>query len=137
MGFMDLGGFDQCVFNHEGSRKVTVGISFEEKEGQPTSYKLSFSKDRGTIYHKWGDLVLEHEIPIPYGLNQTFSFSYSEANEEYTINWNGISCSVSPQNPTPSTQQRAREIAESIGEVSSSRITRAFLSLQPQRQRTK
>ena len=116
-GFMDLGGFDQCVFNHEGSRKVTVGINFEEKEGQPTSYKLSFFKDKGTIYQKWGDLVLECEIPIPYSLNQTFSFSYSEANEEYTINWNGISCSVSPNAPTPLMQQRAREIAESINAV--------------------
>jgi len=117
MGFMDLGGFDQCVFNHESSRKVTVGISLEENEGQPTSYELSFSKDKGTIYQKWRDLVLECEIPIPYGLNQTFSFSHSEADEEYTINWNGISCSVSPKNPTPSTQQRAREIAESINAV--------------------
>ncbi len=117
IGFMDLGGFDQCVFNHEGSRKVTAGISLEEKEGQPTSYELSFSKDKGTIYQKWGPLVLQCEIPIPYGLNQTFSFSHSEANEEYTINWNGISCSVSPQNPTASTQQRAREIAESINAV--------------------
>jgi len=117
IGFMDLGGFDQCVFNHEGSRKVAVGMSFEEKEGQPASYKLSFSKDKGMIYQKWVDLVLECEIPIPYGLNQTFSFSHSEATEEYTINWNGISCSVSPKNPTPSTQQRAREIAESINAV--------------------
>jgi AAA15 family ATPase/GTPase len=47
IGFMDLGGFDQCVFNHEGSRKVSVGVWFEEKAGQPASYKLSFSKDKG------------------------------------------------------------------------------------------
>jgi energy-coupling factor transporter ATP-binding protein EcfA2 len=117
LGFMDLGGFDECVFNHESSRKVAVGMSFEEKEGQPASYKLSFSKDKGTIHQEWIDLVMEGEIPVPYGLNQTFSFSRSEANEVYAINWNGISCSVSPQNPTPSTQQRAREIAESVNAV--------------------
>jgi energy-coupling factor transporter ATP-binding protein EcfA2 len=114
LGFMDLGGFNQCVFNHESSRKVSVGISFEEKEGPHVSYKFSFSKDKGTICQKWGDLVLECEIPVPYGLNQTFAFSYSEANEEYVINWNGIACSVSPKTPTAPTQQRAREIAESI-----------------------
>jgi hypothetical protein len=117
IGFMDLGGFDQCVFNHEGSRKVSVGVWFEEKAGQHTSYKLSFSKDKGTIYQNWGDLVLECEIPVPYGLNQTFSFSHSEHEEEYVVNWNGISCSVTPKNPTSSTQQRSREIAESINAI--------------------
>jgi hypothetical protein len=117
IGFMDLGGFDQCVFNHEGSRKVSVGVWFEEKAGQPASYKLSFSKNNGTIYQNWGDLVLECEIPVPYGLNQTFSFIYSEHNEDYMVNWNGISCSVTPTNPTSSTQQRSREIAESINAI--------------------
>jgi hypothetical protein len=117
IGFMDLGGFDQCVFNHEGSRKVSVGVWFEEKAGQPASYKLSFSKDKGTIYQNWGDLVLECEIPVPYGVNQTFSFIYSEHNEDYMVNWNGISCSVTPTNPTSSTQQRSREIAESINAI--------------------
>jgi energy-coupling factor transporter ATP-binding protein EcfA2 len=117
IGFMDLGGFDQCVFNHEGSRKVSVGVWFEEKAGQPASYKLSFSKDKGTIYQNWGDLVLECEIPVPYGLNQTFSFSHLEHEEEYVINWNGISCSVTPKNPTSSAQQRSREIAESINAI--------------------
>jgi hypothetical protein len=117
IGFMDLGGFDQCVFNHEGSRKVSVGVWFEEKAGQPASYKLSFSKNNGTIYQNWGDLVLECEIPVPYGVNQTFSFIYSEHNEDYMVNWNGISCSVTPTNPTSSTQQRSREIAESINAI--------------------
>ncbi len=117
IGFMDLGGFDQCVFNHEGSRKVSVGVWFEEKAGQPASYKLSFSKDKGTIYQNWGDLVLECEIPVPYGLNKTSSFRYLEREEEYVVNWNGISCSVTPKNPTSSTQQRSREIAESINAI--------------------
>jgi hypothetical protein len=51
------------------------------------------------------------------GLNQTFSFSHSEHGEEYVVNWNGISCSVTPTNPTSSTQQRSREIAESINAI--------------------
>jgi energy-coupling factor transporter ATP-binding protein EcfA2 len=118
LGFMDLGGFDQCVFNHEGSRPVSVGITFEEREGQFASYKLSFSKDKGAIYQTWMDLILRCEIPIPYGLNQTFTFESQFSHGEYTINWNGITCSsVSPKSPTPSTQQKAREMAESINAV--------------------
>jgi hypothetical protein len=54
---------------------------------------------------------------FPYGVNQTFSFIYSEHNEDYMVNWNGISCSVTPTNPTSSTQQRSREIAESINAI--------------------
>jgi predicted ATPase len=117
LGFMDLGGFEQCVFNHEKQREISIGISFDDSDGTPASYKLSFSKNKGMIRQKWGDLVLEGEVAIPYGLNQTFTFTHSEPDEEYTINWNGIACSVSPQKPTAATQQRARQIADSINAI--------------------
>jgi len=114
LGFMDLGGFDECVFNHERRREIGITITSRAKEGKAASYKLSFSKEKATLQQKWGTLTLEGGVPVPYGLNQTFPFTYSEDNEEYMINWNGISCSVSPKNPTPTTQETAREIAESI-----------------------
>jgi predicted ATPase len=122
VGFMDLGGLDQCVFNHDSSRRVTIGVSFEENTQHEVFYTLSFSKDSANVCLKWrpGTLefnILECQIPIPYALNQSFPFVYSEGNEEYTINWNGISCSVTPKTPTAPTQQRAREIAESINHV--------------------
>jgi len=117
LGFMDLGGFDQCVFNHEQRREISIGVTYEEKEGERASYEFSFSKTKGTVRHTLGSIVLEGEVPIPYGLNQTIPFPHSEKDDHYTINWNGISCSVVPDTPTPDTHQRAREIAEAINRV--------------------
>lgn len=113
LGFMDLGGFDESVFNHDKQREVSVAIH-HKADGKIASYKLSFSKNKGRIEQRWGDLLLEGEVSIPYGLNQSFSFGHSQDNEEYTINWNGISCSVSPKNPTTQTQQAAQKIAASL-----------------------
>jgi energy-coupling factor transporter ATP-binding protein EcfA2 len=117
LGFMDLGGFEQCVFNHENEREMSIGVFSNEENKSSASYRLSFSRNKGTIQQKWGNLVLEGEVPIPYGLNQTFPFTHSESDEEYMINWNGIACSVSPQKPTATTQQRARQIAESVNAI--------------------
>lgn len=117
LGFMDLGGFDQCVFNHEVSRETAVWVTYDEKEGRNGSYKLWFSKSKGTVYQKWENLILEGEVSIPYGLNQTFQFTYSIKDEEYMINWNGISCSAVPKTPTPATQQTAHQIAESLNSM--------------------
>jgi AAA15 family ATPase/GTPase len=117
LGFTDLGGFEQCVFNHEQKREISIGVTYDEKEAERASYEFSFSKTKGIIRHRLGSIVLQGEVPIPYGLNQTIPFSYSENDERYTINWNGISCSVVPGSPTPETQQRAHEIAEAINRV--------------------
>jgi hypothetical protein len=114
LGFMDLGGFDQCVFNHESSRDIGVCVTYDEKVGKNASYKLSFSKNKGTVQQKRESLILEGDVPIPYGMNQTFQFTYSIEDEEYTINWNGISCSVTPKSPTPASQQTSHQIAESL-----------------------
>lgn len=113
LGFTDLGGFDQCVFNHDRDREVSITIH-HDTEGKAASYKLSFSKNKGRVEQKWGELLLGGEVAIPYGLNQTFPFIYSEDSEEYTINWNGLTCSVAPKKPTAMTQQVAQRIARSL-----------------------
>ncbi len=150
LGFIDLGGFDECVFNHDPARNVSITVTHREdgrfrhqkveKTGQvegglssfteaeiedltkflKATYGLSFSKKGGTIKLEAGGLAMQAEIPIPYGLSQTFPFSYTEGDEEYSINWNGIACTVSPKKPTAETQHNAREIAERLnasGEV--------------------
>lgn len=117
LGFMDLGGFDESVFNHDRQREVSVAVH-HDVNGRAASYKSSFSKSKAHLQQKWGDWFMQGEVAIPYGLNQSFTFSYSEENNEYTINWNGIGCSVSPTNPTAITQQVAHRIATSLNSSS-------------------
>jgi energy-coupling factor transporter ATP-binding protein EcfA2 len=113
LGFMDLGGFDESVFNHEKSREVCIAVH-HDAGGTPASYKVCLSKNKARLVQQWGSLRLEGEVAVPYGLNQTFPFSYSENGDEFTINWNGISCSVSPKSPTADTQRAAQQIATSL-----------------------
>jgi len=123
LGFMDLGGFDECVFNHEKSRAIEIAV-YHESGQQSALYSLSLSRNEVTIQQALGKISLQGRVPIPYGLNQTFPFTHTEGDEDfgekYEINWNGISCSVSPEQPTAATQEVAVRIATSLnasGEV--------------------
>lgn len=116
LGFTDLGGFDECVFNHETSRPIEISICYENSE-RTAMYKLSLSKNEATVQQTLDTLTLLANVPIPYGLNQTFPFTYTENNEEYQINWNGISCSVSHKAQTPTSQETATQIAVSLNKA--------------------
>ncbi len=116
LGFMDLGGFDACVFNHE-TRNITVAVT-QEKDGAEITYGLTFGKTAGTVQLKLGPLSMKENVTIPYGLNQSFPYPYKVGSEEYTINWNGIQCTVIPKNPTAETQQKAQEMASSLNAAS-------------------
>ncbi|MGQ9569481.1 MAG: AAA family ATPase, partial [Thermodesulfovibrionales bacterium] len=96
LGFINLGGFDACVFNHEPDR--TIEISFSHKDGE---YGLIFQKNTGEVYLKSSiGIDIKAKINIPYALNQNFTFEHKEDGEEYTINWNGIASTVAPKQPT-------------------------------------
>ena len=113
LGFMDLGGFDECVFNHEKSRAVEIAI--HHVTGRRSAfYRLCLAENEAEIQQTLDNLSLQGKVSIPYGLNKTFSVTYTEAEEEYQINWNGIICSVSPKQPTTSTQETAHRIAASL-----------------------
>lgn len=116
LGFMDLGGFDACVFNHE-ARNIGVAVT-QDKDGGEITYGLTFGKTAGTVELKAGTLAIKENIAIPYGLNQSFSYAHKVGSEEYTINWNGIVCTVIPKNPTAETQQKAQEMASSLNAAS-------------------
>jgi len=112
-GFIDLGGFDACVFNHEQDKAIEVSFSNEDGE-----YGLSFQKNNGEIYLKAGiGIDMRAKINIPYALNQSFTFPWKEREEEYTINWNGITCSVAPKQPTADTQQKASELTIQLNRI--------------------
>jgi hypothetical protein len=54
------------------------------------------------------------KVPVPYGANQSWPFSYTEKEEEFTINWNGFASTVSMKSGTPEAQARATSIAEGL-----------------------
>lgn len=113
LGFINLGGFDACVFNHEQDKAFEVSFSYEDGE-----YGLSFQKNTGELYLKSSlGIDMRAKINIPYALNQSFTFQRKEKEEEYTINWNGITSTVSLIQPTADTQQRASELTTQLNRI--------------------
>jgi len=113
IGFINLGGFDACLFNHEPEREIKVLFSSEDGE-----YGVAILKDKAEVYLKSNlGIEMKAKINIPYALNQNFTFQYKEKEDEYSINWNGITSSVAPKQPTADTQQRALELATKLNRI--------------------
>ncbi len=112
LGFMNLGGFDDCVFNQEKER--AIGIYFSLNDGE---YGISLSKNSAEFSLNSEIVKMSAKVSIPYGLNESFSYVIKNGEEEYNVNWNGISSSVSPKQPTAETQQKALEIAQKINQI--------------------
>lgn len=108
--FMNLGGFEACVFNHDLSKNVEISIGYRNRIAE-ASYGISFSKTSCDILQILGSFQMTGKVSVPYPLNQTFPFTYKQDEDDYSVNWNGITCSVAPTQPTAETQAKAQEIA--------------------------
>lgn len=114
LGFMDLGGFDACVFDHDGKRSIGLSVAYGNKQDR-SSFGLSLSKTAGEISLNVGAMALKATVNIPYAMNQTFRSVHVEGDEEFAINWNGIVATlVSPKREAAETQQRARELTTAL-----------------------
>ncbi|MGH9728926.1 MAG: AAA family ATPase [Candidatus Acidiferrales bacterium] len=111
LGFQSLGGFDACIFDHVVSKALAVTAHFDRR-----SYGVFLRKADADIIETSEFLPIATKVPIPYAVNQTFPFSYADKDEEFTINWNGFTCSVIPKSGTPETQAKAAKIAEALNQ---------------------
>lgn len=112
LGFINLGGFDNCVFNQDKERAIDISFYIDNGE-----YGISLKKNSANIFLNSEIIKMQAKVSIPYGLNQNFPFTIKENEQEYTINWNGISSSVSPKQPTAETQNKATEISQKINQL--------------------
>lgn len=108
--FINLGGFEACVFNHDLAKTVEISVRYKNGIAE-ASYGISFSKTSCEISQILNSFQMTGKVSVPYPLNQTFPFTYKQDEDEYTVNWNGITCSVAPTQPTAETQHKAQEIA--------------------------
>jgi len=111
LGFINLGGFDSCVFNQDPKGEIKIGFSLKNGE-----YEVSFKKGQGKIKQKYDKIEMEGNIVLPYPANQNFQFN---TDREYKINWNGINSNVVPQKPSAETQQKAVEMEEKLNSIPS------------------
>lgn len=110
LGFLNLGGFDACIFNHVASKPLAVTAHFDNQR----SYSVRFRKNDADLAEQTEFTKLEGKVPIPYGANQSFPFVYADKGEEFTINWNGFASTVSSKSGTPEAQSKAVHIATGL-----------------------
>jgi hypothetical protein len=108
LGFQNLGGFEACIFNHALSKTLSVTAHF----GKNDSYGVHFRKADADLILETDFLDMTAKVPIPYGANQSFPFTHSRNEEEFTINWNGFASTVSSKSGTAEGQGKAVGIAE-------------------------
>jgi len=110
LGFQNLGGFDACVFNHAVDKPVRVLTVFAD-DSVSASYGIGLTKNEADISAFVNNLDLKAHVPIPYAINQSWTFNYRDSGNEYTVNWNGIFANVAPAAPSTESQAGAMEIA--------------------------
>lgn len=111
LGFQNLGGFEACVFNHETTREIVVGVRYRTERGNG---KYSFRLTKSTV-----DLMLSAEglemrtgdLAMPFSLVQVFTSTHGEGEGELNVAWNGITSTVTPKTPTADTQAKAQDLA--------------------------
>jgi AAA15 family ATPase/GTPase len=53
-GFLNLGGFDSCVFNHDPKKEIKIGFSLKDAE-----YEVIFKKNQAKIKQVWNKFEME------------------------------------------------------------------------------
>ena len=110
LGFQNLGGFDACVFNHVVSKTLGVTAHFGHR-----SYGVHLRKTDADIVEESEFLHMNAKVPLPYNAGQSFPFSYTDKEEEFTINWNGFASTVAPKTTaTSEAQAQAVNLAEAL-----------------------
>src|SRR5256885_7165441 len=110
LGFLNLGGFEACVIDHQTSKTLSIIAEFANEDNG--SYGVGFRKADADIVARIEKFKMSAKVPIPYGLNQTWPFEYTTGGTTFTVNWNGIAATVSPKAAaTANTQAAATEVA--------------------------
>src|SRR5882724_3867688 len=68
LGFLNLGGFDACVFNHNASKALEIVAHF----GNTRSYGIRLRRNDADVFETSQYLAMEAKVPVPYGANQSW-----------------------------------------------------------------
>jgi len=113
LGFLNLGGLEDVVYDRELTRAVAIGLSYRAG-AREAQYAMALRSHEAALRWIWpGNLEMEMAVPLPYGLNRTTTYQLEELVGPYAVEWNGITATVPLQSASaaPST---AVELAEWI-----------------------
>lgn len=106
LGFANLGGFEECIFNHRKEDEMHIGYSTDE--GQYSVILNRKSAQLSLIAS--GGIHLQLQVTFPYALNQ----EALQVINQFEIRWNGITGGVTT---SAEFQQTATEITRRINHI--------------------
>jgi energy-coupling factor transporter ATP-binding protein EcfA2 len=112
LGFLNMGGFGECVFNHDAQKTLGVTAHF----GNLRSYGVDFRRNDAEIFERCGSIQMQAKVPLPYSGSQYFAFTHTEG-VDFAINWNGFASTVSSKSRYKDDPARAISIAEELNSV--------------------
>jgi len=124
LGFVNLGGFEACVFDHQRDRRVLVACTVESGPSQ-AGYHVGLGENDALLELRAAgpdlktlldapDFMLRAEVSLPYPVNQNFSKQVGDL----TVNWNGIAASIAaPPELKPDADKLAKLLNEPLGAI--------------------
>ncbi len=99
--FINLGGFEQVVFNKDIAANIALGVTIEDSVWEVTYY-VRFNPQSALINLFINKPVSEEyhiEIAFPYSANKAINITQAINGAEVSINWNGFIASFSDNPP--------------------------------------
>lgn len=91
LGFVHLGGFEECVFNHQKDGGIAVGYTTEDGE-----YSVTLRKSSGELaLTTEGGARLCLEVTFPYALDKQISRVIGY----FSVSWNGVTGNATAVEP--------------------------------------
>ncbi|MER3473888.1 MAG: hypothetical protein C4335_07605 [Armatimonadota bacterium] len=110
LGFLNLAGFEECVFAHDKDGEVDIRAGTDAGE-----YGLTLRKNSSAFYLKSSEIDLHLEVSFPYALNQTVTQMYGDGT--CSIKWDGIAASVTAETAGEAVQERAHDLAHRLNSI--------------------
>jgi len=111
LGFLNLGGYTDCVYNHETERSIRVEATYHVDNGDRSTYRIDFNATGADLNSSIDRLGMTTRVPLPYSANQSNTSVANFDGADFTITWNGISSTVAPKDPSGDLPEKATQIA--------------------------
>ncbi len=110
LGFLNLGGFEECIFTHDRDGEIDIRAGTEADE-----YGVTLRKNSGAFCLKSSEIDLRLEVSFPYALNQSVTQACGDG--ICTIKWDGITVSVTAESADAAAQERAHGLAHQLNSI--------------------
>ncbi len=116
LGFLNLGGFTQTVYFKDDNKNIQLGVGTEANDNY-SEYKATLGKKKSSLdifTSKPLEIRMQLEVSFPYPANAATGTELSTEVGKITINWNGISPTITAEPVEPAIADKQKELLQEI-----------------------